>query len=62
MPDMTAHGQRRVAFGFDLPRHRLAIVELAAGDDEVGAVVGERQRHLPAKTSAAASDKGHLAG
>ena len=40
----------------------LAVLQFAAGDDDVGAVVGKRQCHLAPEAAAAAGDEGNLAG
>ena len=46
----------------DLTRNRLAIVDLAAGDDDVGAALRKCLDHLMAKAATAAGDKNDLAG
>ena len=45
-----------------LGRHLLAVLELAAGDDHLGAALGERQDHLATEAAAAAGHQGDLAG
>ena len=60
---VRADGQRPLAGArFDLRRQRLAIGDLATGDDDVRPRLGKRQHHLPPEPAAAAGDQGHLAG
>ena len=40
----------------------LAVVEFATGDDHIGAILGERQNHFAAKSTAAPTDEGNLPG
>jgi hypothetical protein len=46
----------------DLLRDRLARVQLAAGDDDVGAGPRESERHLAAEAARAAGDDGDPVG
>ena len=59
---MGGDGQRPAAELLDFQRHRLAGIELAAGDDDIGAGARKGQHHLAAEAAAAAGDKGDLAG
>ena len=45
----------------DLCRDRFACVQLAAGDDDVGAVLSERHDHLPSQAAAATGHQRHPA-
>ena len=60
--DVAAHRQRAPAQRPDLAGDHFARLELAAGDDHVGARLGEPQRHRPAQALAAAGDDDDLAG
>ncbi len=52
---------RLAAHRFDLGCHLFARLELAAGDEDVGAVRGKGLDHLVAQAAAAAGDQRHLA-
>ena len=51
--DVAAHRQRPPAERADLVGDDLARLELAARDDDVGAGLGEPERHRPAQSLAA---------
>jgi hypothetical protein len=57
-------GRKRKRFAparADLFGRGLTRIKLAAGDDEIGAVIGKRHRHLQAQPTASAGDQGGLA-
>ncbi len=60
--DVAAHGQGPPAARADVGRDRLARVELAARDHDVGARVRETESHGAAETLATAGDDDDLAG
>ena len=61
-PDMAGDGQRTTTgLPLHLVGHLLARLDAAAGDDDIGAVTGEGEHHLPPEPTAPAGDEGHLA-
>ena len=60
--DMGADSDGAAAKGTAFLGHRFAIFQIAAGDDDIGAALGQSLDHLIAQTPAAAGDQRHLAG
>ena len=59
---MGGDGERSAAHGAHVGGGGFTGVQLAAGDNQVGAAGGEGLHHLQTKAAAAAGDQGHLAG
>ena len=61
--DVAGDGQGLTARGrLHLLGHRLAVVELATGDDDVGARLGQAEHDGVSETAAATGDDGDLVG
>jgi hypothetical protein len=61
--DVDGHRERPTAgLGLDDRRQLLAGIELAAGDHDIGARLGQPEHHLPAQATATAGDERDLAG
>ena len=58
---MVADGQCATPEGSDLVGDQLAVGDLAAGDDDIGAVTGKGKNHLAAEAPTAARDDRNLA-
>ena len=58
--DVARHREGAPTEGPHLVGHPLALVELAAGDHDVGARLGEAERHRPTEALAAAGDHDDL--
>src|SRR5690606_763337 len=61
LADVAGHGSGLAAFGANRLGHRLAALRLAAGDDHMGALLGEQARNGFADAAAGAGNEGDLA-